>query len=181
MRNSDNNFCFSRPSYFHVTSDVQLWISNFKFEIQPNSPLPKCKLPAKRLRTMKKSDSLFRPFRAKTGAEIMRNQNCTYGWPPFPTSLLDIPCSILDIQSHSCTGLEGGNLPLIGYSCLPAIMRIAGLLAVLTWRPTQWASSQNMAVQVRHRFPGIRSIVDDQAIAALAQPHFIGHFGRFKQ
>ena len=37
-----------------------------------------------------------------------------------PTSLLDIPCSILDIQSQSCTGPEGGNLPLIGYSCLPA-------------------------------------------------------------
>jgi hypothetical protein len=45
----------------------------------------------------------------------------------FFTSLLDIPCSILDIQSQSWAGPEGGNLPLIGYSCLPAIMRIAGI------------------------------------------------------
>ena len=48
-------------------------------------------------------------------------------WPRL-TSLLDIPCSILDIQSHSCAGPEGGNLPLIGHSCLPVIMRIADCL-----------------------------------------------------
>ena len=46
----------------------------------------------------------------------------------FLTLLLEIPCSILDIQAHSRGGAEGAEVEIsieYGDSCLPAIMRIA--------------------------------------------------------
>ena len=94
VRNSDNNFCFSRPSLF--SCNVRHSVVDFKFQIWDSTQQPPAKM---RIAGQKTSDS------EKSG---------------LPASLLDIPCSILDIRSQSCAGPEGGNLPLIGYSCLPA-------------------------------------------------------------
>ena len=48
-----------------------------------------------------------------------------------PTSLLEIPCSILDIQEHSRGGAESAEAEIFHsmfwVSCLPAKMKIAGI------------------------------------------------------
>ncbi len=100
-----------KPSNLELAIEIAEYGTRAKGELTPTSSI----LPAALLLLLYRKRYL--ELLCCTGTEL--------GLERFFTSLLDIPCSILDIQSHSCAVPEVRNLPLIGYSCLSAIMRSA--------------------------------------------------------
>jgi len=84
-----------------------------------------------------------------------------------PTSNIQHPTSSDFPLGHS---LDVGR-SMLGVGCSFA----------LSWRPRHRSSAQNMAVQVRHRFPAVRAVVDDQPVAARFQSQPVRDFSGFQQ
>ena len=53
--------------------------------------------------------------------------------------------------------------------------------ARLTRRPAHLPSPDDVAMQVRHRFTGVRTIVEYQAVATALQPQLVGYFRCFEK
>src|ERR1051325_5206359 len=48
-------------------------------------------------------------------------------------------------------------------------------------RPAQGATADDMAVQMRHSFPGIRTVIEDQTEAGFRQPQLPGDLANFQE
>src|ERR1041385_92397 len=54
-------------------------------------------------------------------------------------------------------------------------------MKMLAWRPAHVSTSKNMAMQMRHSFPGIRTIIENQAESRLGDAKVPGYLRGLKQ
>jgi hypothetical protein len=109
-------------------------------------------------------------------------------WPNFSfavrigfTSEKSIPKTRPGVRVGLSNWLGLSRLRTVEVNLEGSVPLVVALGTRLARRPGHRPPTQDMTVQVRDRFPGMRAVVDHQPIPGILQPNPRRHFGRFEQ